>query len=94
MSPSAQRQANLTPRSDAVSLAYECSGDGIPVVFLHGLTFDRSNWLPIVERLGDRVLSITIDLPGHGESGGVPMPFDALVRLIRALWTTSASTGR
>ena len=56
MSPSAQPQSNPTPRSRAVSLAYERSGQGIPVVFLHGLTFDRRTWRPIVDRLGDRVL--------------------------------------
>ena len=25
-------------------LAYETHGEGIPVVFLHGLTFDRRSW--------------------------------------------------
>jgi len=53
-------------------LAYEIEGDGIPVVFLHGATFDRRTWRPIVERLGGSVMSITIDLPAHGESGGSP----------------------
>ena len=66
-----------------VPLAYERSGDGIPVVFLHGLTFDRGTWRPIVERLGDRVLSVAMDLPGHGESGGSPLPMDDLAALIR-----------
>jgi len=42
-----------------------------PLVLLHGMTFDRSIWRPIVadlERIdpGRRVLAI--DLPGHGES--------------------------
>ena len=84
MSPSAQRQANPTPRSRAASLAYECSGDGIPVVFLHGLTFDRRAWRPIVDRLAGRVLSIAFDLPGHGESTGSGLAFERLAALIRA----------
>jgi pimeloyl-ACP methyl ester carboxylesterase len=53
-------------------LAYEIEGTGTPVVFLHGLTFDRRTWRPIVEELGGSVQSIAVDLPAHGESGGAP----------------------
>jgi pimeloyl-ACP methyl ester carboxylesterase len=60
------------------------SGHGIPVVFLHGLTFDRRSWRPIVDRLGDRVLGIALDLPGHGQSSGSALPFARLTALIRA----------
>lgn len=52
------------------TLACETHGEGVPVVFLHGLTFDRRTWRPIIERLGGRVRSIALDLPGHGETGG------------------------
>ncbi|MFN2465522.1 MAG: alpha/beta fold hydrolase [Candidatus Dormibacteria bacterium] len=45
---------------------------GTPVVFLHGLTFDRRTWGAIVAGLGDNVRALTIDLPGHGETGGLP----------------------
>ena len=38
-----------------------------PVVLLHGLTFDRRMWAPMVDALkGRRVLAL--DLPGHGDS--------------------------
>jgi len=53
-------------------LAYEIVGTGTPVVFLHGLTFDRRTWRPIVDALDGSVLSIAMDLPAHGESGGAP----------------------
>jgi pimeloyl-ACP methyl ester carboxylesterase len=53
-------------------LAYDDEGAGTPVVFLHGLTFDRRSWRPIIDRLGDSVRSIAIDLPAHGESRGAP----------------------
>jgi pimeloyl-ACP methyl ester carboxylesterase len=53
-------------------LAYETHGGGTPVVFLHGLTFDRTMWRPIIERLGEGVCSIAFDLPGHGETAGDP----------------------
>ena len=51
-------------------LAYETHGEGIPVVFLHGLTFDRRSWGATITRLGAGVRSIAIDLPGHGDSPG------------------------
>jgi pimeloyl-ACP methyl ester carboxylesterase len=52
------------------ALAYEDRGAGTPIVLLHGLTFDRRIWAPIVEQLGDDVRTVVIDLPGHGETGG------------------------
>ena len=56
--------------SEHIQLAYEDHGAGAPVVLRHGLTFDRTTWRPITERLGDGVRSVAIDLPGHGDSAG------------------------
>ncbi|MDQ6817275.1 MAG: alpha/beta hydrolase [Actinomycetota bacterium] len=55
-----------------VRLAYEDRGTGTPVVLLHGLTFDRTTWTPIVEKLGNDIRTVAIDLPGHGETAGSP----------------------
>lgn len=49
--------------------------DRAPVVFLHGLTFDRRMWRPVMDTLarvepGRRALAF--DLPGHGDSPGWP----------------------
>lgn len=52
-------------------LAHDDRGSGTPVVFLHGLTFDRTTWTPIIDRLGG-VRTVAIDLPGHGETAGPP----------------------
>jgi pimeloyl-ACP methyl ester carboxylesterase len=54
---------------------YGTADDRPPIVLLHGMTFDRTIWRPLVERLqqidpGRRVLNI--DLPGHGESPEQP----------------------
>jgi pimeloyl-ACP methyl ester carboxylesterase len=59
-------------RTASGGLAYEQHGDGMPVVFLHGLTFDRTTWRPIIERVGGGVCSIAFDLPGHGDTAGEP----------------------
>jgi pimeloyl-ACP methyl ester carboxylesterase len=38
-----------------------------PVVLLHGLTFDRGMWAPMVDALEGR-RAVAFDLPGHGDS--------------------------
>ena len=69
----------------ATSLAYDDEGAGTPVVLLHGLTFDRRSWQPIIERLEGCVRSIAIDLPADGESGGAPAPLDEIAARIHQL---------
>jgi pimeloyl-ACP methyl ester carboxylesterase len=54
---------------DGVSLAYRITGEGRPVVLIHGLTANMRDWFRNVKPLaeaGFRVL--TPDLPGHGGS--------------------------
>ncbi|MEO5974986.1 MAG: alpha/beta fold hydrolase [Ilumatobacteraceae bacterium] len=38
------------------------------VAFVHGFTQTRNSWSPVLDRLPDNLLYITIDAPGHGES--------------------------
>jgi pimeloyl-ACP methyl ester carboxylesterase len=66
-------------------LAYDSHGSGTPIVLLHGLTFDRTSWRPIVDRLGDDVHTIAIDLPAHGESGGAPAYLDVVAAQVHEL---------
>jgi len=73
------------PSAQANLLAFDDRGTGLPVVFVHGLTFNRHTWDPIVERVADRCRCITIDLPGHGESGGLPRSMDDLGHRIHAV---------
>jgi len=42
--------------------------DRRPFVFLHGLTFDRRMWEPIVQALPAGRRALALDLPGHGSS--------------------------
>jgi pimeloyl-ACP methyl ester carboxylesterase len=69
-------------------LAFDDEGTGSPVVFLHGLTFDRRTWRPIIDRLSG-VRSIAIDLPAHGESGGTPIPLEQVAAQVHELVLSS-----
>ena len=66
-------------------LAYDIEGTGTPVVLLHGMTFDRRTWRPIIDELDGSVTSIAIDLPGHGGSGGAPTRLEQVVEQIHRL---------
>jgi pimeloyl-ACP methyl ester carboxylesterase len=72
----------------AAGLAYDIEGSGTPVVFLHGLTFDRRTWRPIIDRLDGAVTSIAIDLPAHGDSGGEPAALERVAEQIHQLLET------
>ena len=69
----------------ARKLAYDVDGSGTPVVFVHGLTFDRRTWRPIIERLDGSVRSIAIDLPAHGGSGGEPTSLENVTEQMHRL---------
>ncbi len=49
-------------------LAHDDIGEGDDIVFLHGITNDRSSWTPVVERLAERFRCVNVDLAGHGGS--------------------------
>ncbi|MDP9796049.1 pimeloyl-ACP methyl ester carboxylesterase [Catenuloplanes nepalensis] len=42
-------------------------GDRPPLLLIHGLTFDRRQWDPLLRELPGR-RALALDLPGHGES--------------------------
>src|SRR4051812_36586948 len=54
------------------TLAFDRHGAGVPILLLPGLTFTRRSWRPIVERLGNDVCTLAIDLPAQGDSDGPP----------------------
>jgi pimeloyl-ACP methyl ester carboxylesterase len=63
-------------------LAYEDRGTGFPVVFIHGLTFSKETWRPITDRLVDRYRCVGVDLPGHGESAGLPRSMEEVTQQV------------
>ena len=68
-----------------VQLDYDCRGAGAPLLFIHGLTFDRSTWEPIIEQLIDRFTCIAVDLPGHGGSNSPLRRIDEIALAIDRL---------
>jgi pimeloyl-ACP methyl ester carboxylesterase len=49
-------------------IAYERSGNGEPLLLLHGTGGSRRHWAPIRPKLAAHHDVIAVDLPGHGES--------------------------
>jgi pimeloyl-ACP methyl ester carboxylesterase len=76
---------HTTQAAGSVQLNYERRGVGSPLLFIHGLTFDRSTWKPIVEQLADRFTCVTVDLPGHGGSEGPERGIDDVADAISHL---------
>jgi pimeloyl-ACP methyl ester carboxylesterase len=77
-----------TTTGPTTTLAYDIEGAGAPVVFVHGLTFTRRTWRPIIEHLSESVTSIAIDLPAHGESGGPPTDLEQVAEQLHRLLTS------
>lgn len=72
-------------------LAYLDTGGDFPaVVFIHGMTFSKETWDPIINRIKDRFRCLAIDLPGHGGSDGSGADPQAVVARLHA--TIAAST--
>lgn len=65
-------------RPRTVSVAYERSGSGEPLLLLHGIGHHRQAWDPVVSILAVERDVIAIDLPGFGASPGLPddLPYD------------------
>jgi pimeloyl-ACP methyl ester carboxylesterase len=54
----------------------EASGEGPPLVFIHGLGMTMETWLACRNILQDRYRVIALDLPGHGQSSVTTDPSD------------------
>ena len=66
---------------DDTTIAYTVRNDGdtgsaVPVLLIHALAQDRSNWDCVMAVLGDRCRVMAVDCRGHGASGAGEGPFD------------------
>jgi 3-oxoadipate enol-lactonase len=56
-------------------MAYSDSGQGRPLLFVHGYPLNRQMWQPQLDGLADVARIITVDLRGHGDSPAIPGPY-------------------
>ena len=65
-----QPKSEVVSASDGVPIHYSVTGKGEPaLVFIHCWTCNRSFWENQVAEFSKTYRVVTIDLPGHGESG-------------------------
>ena len=55
-------------QSGSVRIAYEARGQGLPVLFVHGLAYDRFGWGPLPDLLAADFQVLLVDNRGVGES--------------------------
>lgn len=72
---SARPRATSYATRGGVRLAYEELGAGDPLVFVHGLAYDRRGWGPLPRLLAEDFRVVLVDNRGVGESDAPPGPY-------------------
>ncbi len=62
------REASRMVRADGIDLHVQITGDGPPVLLLHGTGASTHSWRDVTTRLAPSFTVIAVDLPGHGFS--------------------------
>ncbi|MFX0108129.1 MAG: alpha/beta fold hydrolase [Candidatus Hodarchaeota archaeon] len=57
-------------QTEDIETYYEITGEGPPLVFVHGAGGSHDNWYPQVKYFSDKFKVLTYDVRGHGKSGG------------------------
>ena len=57
-------------------IEYDRTGEGEPLLLLHGTGGSRRHWRPVIDTLAQHHDVIAVDLPGHGESDPPPKDGD------------------
>jgi pimeloyl-ACP methyl ester carboxylesterase len=76
----------MATTSHAVSLHFQQSGNGAPIVILHGLFGSSRNWQTTARQFAEDFNVVTVDLRNHGASPHAPhMNYTALAADVLAL---------
>ena len=75
--------------NDGVDCKYAVEGNGLPIIFVHGIGASRHAWDAIIPYLRERYTCISYDLRGHGVSPVPPPPYtlDQMVADLNRLQT-------
>lgn len=72
MTRTAESTLHRTISRDGTEIAYRTSGDGPPLVLVHGTTADHTRWAPLLPYLEPHVTVHAVDRRGRGASGDQP----------------------
>ena len=80
-------ESGASVEADGIRIHYRETGDGPPLLLLHGFTGTNTWWNSYLARLAEHYRTIVPDLPGHGRSGDGPDPyrFDKVATDLHAL---------
>jgi pimeloyl-ACP methyl ester carboxylesterase len=78
---------------DGINIHSSSTGSGPTLVFVHGWTCDSSSWEGQVPAFADDYRVITIDLPGHGQSGSPSDGKVSMALFARAVEAVRAEAG-
>jgi len=75
---------------DGTPIAFAESGQGTPLVLVHGTTADHTRWIPILGELEKQFTVYAIDRRGRGQSGDAPaysieQEFDDVAAVVDAI---------
>ena len=59
----------LYAQVNGVRIAYDCAGDGYPLIALHGFPRNRKVWSKVTRLLTPRFTVLAPDRRGYGDSG-------------------------
>ena len=81
-------RANVVSR-DGTSIAAWRSGEGPPLVLIHGAAADHNRWAPVLSALEERFSVVAIDCRGRGRSGdandyALEREFDDVVAVVES----------
>jgi pimeloyl-ACP methyl ester carboxylesterase len=59
-----------TVETNGIDTHYVRRGSGQPIVFVHGMAMNATEWVPQLAALGDDYETVAYDVRGHGHTGG------------------------